>query len=110
MRYADEITFVKSGTGSHYDPDLGEWVEDEPTRTPTTANVTDLGTNRSVTLFGSIKQGAKVVMTQPLFVLPKWDNIEIDGKSYQLITERVPLERNTLIVEEVTIDVKQSHL
>lgn len=108
MRYADEIIFVKSGAGSHYDPDLGEWVEDEPTKTITSANVTDLGTNRSVTLFGSIKQGAKVVMTQPLFVLPKWDTIDINEKSYQLTTERVPLERNTLIVEEVTVSGKQS--
>jgi hypothetical protein len=106
LRYTDEITFVENSEGSHYDPDLGEWVDDEPTRTATDANVTDLGTNRSVTLFGSIKQGAKVIRTQPLFVIPKWDTIEIEGKSYQLTTERVPLERNTLIVEEVVVSGK----
>lgn len=106
MRYTDEITFVENSEGSHYDPDPGEWVDDEPTRTTTSANVTDLGTNRSVTLFGSIKQGAKVIRTQPLFVIPKWDTIEIDGQSYQLTTERVPLERNTLIVEEVIVGGK----
>lgn len=108
MRYADEITFVKSGVGSHYDPDLGEWVEDEPKKTITSANVTDLGTNRSVTLFGSIKQGAKVIRTQPLFSISSWDNIEIEGTTYQLTTERVPLDRNTLIVEEVTVNGEQS--
>ena len=108
MRYSDDVTFIKNGESSHYDPDLGEWIEDKPTRTTTSANVTDLGTNRSVTLFGSIKQGAKVIRTQPLFVIPEWDNIEIEGKNYQLTTERLPLERSTLIVEEVTVSGKQS--
>ncbi len=101
MRYDTSITFIKDSTDSHYDPELGEWVEDEPTVTATDANVTDLGTDRSVALFGSIKQGAVVIRTQPLFIVPKWDAIEIDGKSYQLTTARQPLDRNSLIVEEV---------
>ena len=101
MRYDTSITFIKDSTDSHYDPDLGEWVEDEPTATVTDANVTDLGTDRSVALFGSIKQGAVVIRTQPLFIIPKWDTIEIDGKSYRLTTDRQPLDRNSLIVEEV---------
>ena len=101
MRYDTSITFIKDSADSHYDPDLGEWVEDEPTVTVTDANVTDLGTNRSVALFGDIKQGAVVVRTQPLFLVPEWDNIEIGGKSYQLTTTRQPLDRNSLIVEEV---------
>lgn len=101
MRYDTKVLFIKNSEGSHYDPDPGVWIEDEPTVTATDANVTDLGTNRSVTFFGSIKQGAKVIRTQPLFVVPKWDVIEINGKFYQLTTERQPLERDTLIVEEV---------
>lgn len=101
MRYDTSITFIKDSTDSHYDPDLGEWIEDEPTVTVTDANVTDLGTNRSVALFGDIKQGAVVVRTQPLFLVPEWDSIEINGKSYKQTTSRKPLERNSLIVEEV---------
>lgn len=104
MRYDTEITFVKNSSESYYDPDLGEWIETEPTITETVANVTDLGTDRSVTIFGSIKQGAKVIRTQPLFLIPEWDFIEIDGKSYQLTTARQPLDRNSLIVEEVAKD------
>ena len=104
MRYDTKVLFIKNGEGSHYDPDLGEWIEDEPTITATEANVTDLGTNRSVALFGSIKQGAVVIRTQPLFIIPKWDAIEIDGKSYQLTAARQPLDRNSLIVEEVVLD------
>ena len=101
MRYDTEVLFIKNGEGSHYDPNLGEWIEGEPTVTATDANVTDLGTDRSVALFGSIKQGAVVVRTQPLFLVPEWDSIEINGKSYKQTTVRKPLERNSMIVEEV---------
>ena len=101
MRYDTKVLFIKNGEGSHYDPDFGEWIEDEPTVTATDANVTDLGTDRSVALFGSIKQGAVVIRTQPSFIIPKWDTIEISDKSYQLTTTRQPLDRNSLIVEEV---------
>ena len=48
MRYLDEVTFIKESPDSHYDSDLGEWVEKEPTRTVFSANITDIGTDRSV--------------------------------------------------------------
>ena len=81
MRYDTKVLFIKNGEGSHYDPDLGEWIEDEPTITATEANVTDLGTNRSVAIFGSVEEGAKVIRTQPLFSIPTFDYIEIEGKT-----------------------------
>lgn len=68
MRFTDEIIFVKRSSDSKYDPDLGEWVEGKPERTRTEANVTDIGTDRSVTIFGSVEEGAKVIRTQPLFL------------------------------------------
>ena len=101
MRYDTSVTFIKDSTDSHYDPDIGEWVDGEAKRTGTVANVTDLGTNRSVALFGDIKQGAVIVRTQPLFSLPEFDTIEIEGKTYKDITLRVPSGRNSLIVQEV---------
>ncbi|EOI00678.1 hypothetical protein UAY_01781 [Enterococcus moraviensis ATCC BAA-383] len=104
MRYDKSIVFVAESSESHYDADLGEWVESEPKRTDTTANVTDLGTDRSVAIFGTINEGAKVIRTQPLFSVPKWDYIEYRGKTYQLVTERVPQERHSLIVQEVIKD------
>lgn len=61
MRFTDEIIFVKRSSDSKYDPDLGEWVEGKPERTRTEANVTDIGTDRSVTIFGSVEEGAKVI-------------------------------------------------
>lgn len=100
MRYDTEITFVNK-TKEKYDPVLGDWVMIEVTKTSTSANVTDLGTNRSVTLFGRIEQGAKVVRTQPLFAVPVFDQIKISGKTYEPLTTREPLNRHTLIVQEV---------
>lgn len=101
MRYNDEITFVTKGQ-EVYDPDLGEWlVVEEPSEIKTVANVTDLGTTRSVEIFGDIKQGAKVIRTTPLFELPVfWDWIEFDGRSWQLLTHRKPDKWQSLIVQE----------
>ncbi|MGX2944217.1 hypothetical protein [Enterococcus alishanensis] len=105
MRYTTEISFVLPAADDYYDPELGEYVEGEPDITNTLANVTDLGTNRSVTIFGDIKQGAKVIRTQPLFLVPeKWRYIQVGNKNYQLTTARCPLERNSLIVEEVILN------
>lgn len=104
MRYNDEITFVKLSSDSKYDTDKGEWIEVEPVKTTTIANVTDIGTDRSVTIFGSIKQGAKVIRTQPLFRIPEFDYIEYEGKTWEQVTARNPVFRNSLIVQEVIVD------
>lgn len=104
MRYDKSIAFVQESSESYYDTEIGEWVEAIPKKTPADVNITDLGTDRSITLFGSIKQGAKVVRTQPLFSVPKWDYIEYRGKTYQLVSERVPHDRHSLIVQEVIKD------
>lgn len=104
MRYTDEITFVKESSESHYDPESGEWIEDEPERTKRLANVTDMGTDRSVKVFGDIREGAKVIRTMPLFSVPEFDVVEIEGKTYKESTVRNPLGRNSLIVQEVVPD------
>lgn len=108
MRFTDEIIFVKRSSDSKYDPDLGEWVEGKPERTRTEANVTDIGTDRSVTVFGSVKEGAKVIRTQPLFSIPEFDYIEFEGKTWQVTTARNPSFRNSLIVQEVIVDESTS--
>lgn len=104
MRFTDEIIFVKRSSDSKYDPDLGEWVEGKPERIRTEANATDIGTDRSVTIFGSVEEGAKVIRTQPLFSIPAFDYIEIEGKTWQQVTARNPTYRNSLIVQEVVLD------
>lgn len=104
MRYDKEVVFVEKSNESYYDPDLGEYVQGENKETGTSASVTDLGTERSVKIFGDVKQGAKVIRTLPLFVLPKFDYIRYKNKTWQVVTQREPQERNSLIVQEVTID------
>lgn len=104
MRYDKEIVFVEKSNESYYDPDLGEYVQGENKETGTSANVTDLGTERSVKIFGDVKQGAKVIRTLPLFAIPKFDYIRFDGKTWQVVTHREPQERNSFIVQEVTVD------
>ena len=91
----------KESSESKYDPDLGERIDEKPKRTKTLANVTDLGTDRSVKVFGDIRQGAKVIRTMPLFSLPEFDSIEFNGKTYKETTTREPAGRHSLIVQEV---------
>lgn len=102
MRYLDDIKFVKESKDNHYDPDLGEWVESEPVIVETSGNVTDIGTDKSVEIFGDIKQGAKVLRTMPLFVIPEYDYILFGNKRWELTTWRNPSDRNTFVLQEVS--------
>ena len=65
------------------------------------ANVTDVGTNRSVQLFGNYNQNSKVVRTikEPP---ANWDYMTIDNHDPKLVlqTSRKPLKYYTLIVGE----------
>lgn len=104
MRYNDEITLVQPSSDPKYDADKGEWIDADPVKIITVANVTDVGTDRSVTIFGSIQEGAKVIRTMPLFSLPKYDYIEYNGKTYQDVAVRNPAFRHSIIVQEVVLD------
>lgn len=103
MRYDTPITFVDK-LESYYDPNLGEYTEGKLVETVTVANVTDLGVERSVSVFGQFEEGAIVIRTQPLFKVPSWTYIIIGDKTYSKTMTRNPLGRNTLVVKEVDID------
>ena len=65
------------------------------------ASVTDMGTDKSVQLFGNYAQKAKVIrFSEPIAV--DWSYLTIDDNPthYALNTSRVPLQNATLIVGE----------
>lgn len=99
MRYDQEVKFIHE-TDGYYDFDLGEHVAGVITQEPTKANVTDLGTEMSVKVFGSIQEGALVVRLLRHYTKP-YDYLTIDGVSYELLKEQKLRQKHTLIVREV---------
>ncbi|GKS80728.1 hypothetical protein LPAF129_04130 [Ligilactobacillus pabuli] len=100
MRFNNNVKFY-SDEAEHYDPTSGEWVGGEKLIAEVIANVTDLGTNRSVALYGDVNIQAYVIRTiNPIDY--NWSYCTIDGGNTQYIanTKRVPLKNNTLIVGE----------
>lgn len=101
MRYDKPVIF-KNTTEGYYDPHLGEHVDGTTTEDIVMANVTDLGTERSVALFGDIKQNAKVIR-----LLRKYDqayqSIFLDNIAYQVIKTIDLRQKQTLIVQEVSV-------
>lgn len=102
MRYDKKIIFVKREEGK-YNPDLSEYEDDKDVETIKRANVTDLGIDRSVTLFGSVEEGAKVVRMLRHYK-NEWDFILIDGKKYEPTKKRDLRLREGFVVQEVVND------
>ena len=99
MRFNNNVQFYFSD--EHYDPVKGENVGGTKLVGEEFANVTDLGTDRSVALYGDVNIQAYVIRTiNPIGY--KWSYCTIDGGNTQYITntKRVPLKNNTLIVGE----------
>lgn len=102
MRYDKKIIFVKREEGK-YNPDLGEYEDDKDVETVKRANVTDLGIDRSVVLFGSVEEGAKVIRLLRHY-RNDWDFILIDGKKYEPTKKRGLRLREGFVVQEVVND------
>lgn len=99
MRYNEPVVFIKETEGK-YNPDTGVYDESLKTKDSKRANVTDLGTDRSVKLFGDIKEGAKVVrLLRPYNKV--WDYLIIDGLTYEITKHHDLRLRSGFIVQEV---------
>ena len=99
MRYDTPVTFVKQ-TDGHYDYDLGEHVDGQREETVLLANVTDLGTERTVNIFGDVKENARVVRLMGRYEVD-FDLIEIEGVPYTILKTQNLRYKQTLIVQEV---------
>lgn len=102
MRYDKKIIFVKREEGK-YNPYLGEYEDDEDVETVKRANVTDLGIDRSVALFGSVEEEAKVIRLLRHYK-DDWNFILIDGKKYEPTKKRDLRLREGFVVQEVVND------
>lgn len=102
MRYDKKIIFVNREEGK-YNPDLGEYEDDKDVETVKRANVTDLGIDRSVALFGSVEEGAKVIRLLRHYK-DDWNFILIDGKKYEPTKKRDLRLREGFVVQEVVND------
>ncbi|MBM6954627.1 hypothetical protein H5971_02965 [Lactobacillus coleohominis] len=97
----DSIVSFYSATGRKYNPHTHQYEGETKMVVELPANVTDVGTDRSVQVLGNLNANSKVVRT---YEEPpaKWDYLLIDGHvtHYRLQTQRKPLKLFTLIVGE----------
>ena len=103
MRFDRRVTFLKDD--SHYDPKIHGYTDGDIEIATYPANVTDVGINKSVQVFGDYKHRALVIRTY--YEPPKdWKYLTLDGdeKKYVLNTVREPLKYFTLIVGETSGD------
>ena len=97
----DSIVKFYSSSDRRYNPHTSKYEGEERLVNELVANVTDIGTDRSVQVLGNLNANSKVIRTynEPP---AKWDYVQIDGHvtKYRLQTSRKPQKMYTLIVGE----------
>ena len=101
MRYDKRIYFIRKSQ-EEYDPIKGEWVGGVTYAVPKMANVTDLGSERSVAMFGNVMEDALTVRLLNRYREP-FDTVRIDGTHYSVIKDLKLRHKHTLIVKEVEV-------
>ena len=101
MRYDKRIYFIRKSQ-EEYDPVKGEWVGGATYAVPKMANVTDLGSERSVAMFGDVMEDALTVRLLNRYREP-FDAIRIDNVHYSVIKDVKLRRKHTLIVKEVEV-------
>lgn len=98
MRYDTVVTFHNET--DKYDANKGEHVTLDDSFTAL-ANVTDIGTNRAMELFGALDT-ENLVLRLMAPVVNSWSYLTFysSNQRYVRVTTRTPLKGNTLIVGE----------
>ena len=85
MRYLDEITFVKKSSESHYDPNSGEWIEEEPFRKTADVNATDIGTIVLLLFSEALKKGLRSLGHSPFLLFQNLITLSLRVKLGKLL-------------------------
>ncbi|WP_191990811.1 hypothetical protein [Limosilactobacillus reuteri] len=100
MRYNHEIKFFNEGKRK-YNPITSSYEGELELVADVMGNVTDVGTDRTVRLLGSITQGVKIIrIVEP--IEKKWAYLTIDDGStkYRMRTTTIPLKNVSILVGE----------
>lgn len=100
VRYNHEIKFFDEGK-QKYNPVTSQYDSGSEVVADVMGNVTDVGADRSVNLFGSIVQGVKIIrIIEP--IEKKWAYLTIDDGStkYRMRTTTIPLKNVSILVGE----------
>lgn len=100
MRMDHVIRFYAQGTG--YNPVTGRHDNSAKLVATIYGNVTDMGVDRAVQVFGNYNHQSKILRLES--AMPKsWSYLTIDGDTYRMQTSRKPLKGNTLIVGDSNV-------
>lgn len=100
MRFNQEVRFYSEGK-RRYDPQASQYEGGPELVADVMGVVTDVGTDRTVKLFGSIVQGVKAIrLIEPIDI--KWSYLTIgdDSTKYRLRNVTEPLKNVSMLVGE----------
>ena len=103
MRYDRKIDMVQKVVPNR-NYETGEDENGGEIITPLFANVTDLGTDRSIAIFGDIKENAVTVRLLRHYTNPI-DYIRIDGTTYKVVRVTRLRQKMTLVCQEVEYEL-----
>lgn len=100
MRFDHEVKFYNTGKRK-YNPKTSKYEGGTELIADVMANVTDVGTTRSVQLFGSIVQGVKELrLVEPINGVWAYLTIDDSPTKYRMRTTTTPLKNVSLLVGE----------
>lgn len=97
MRFIDRVSIVTESEGG-YNPSTGQFDESVQIITKLPCNISQLGVERTVQLFGEMDKTILVVRLQRPYTQP-YDYLLIDGKRYN-VKRHVPHRRESVFYAE----------
>lgn len=99
MRYDTPVFFQKIKPGN-YDPETGNYGNDQAVAIKVFASVNDTGTKSMQLIYGTVKQGSLTVHLQNHYN-DSFDRVRIDDKVYQVDSSRKLKLKHVFVLSEV---------